>query len=482
MRASIFRVGLGNAAGLVITAASIPILARFFDPHAFGVLAVAQTAFAILANVGTLRYETAMLLPSEDIVATRLAVAGLSSLLSVSVVGGILTAACTPWFGPDFSEGGGLFWGCVVFTGTLGGGIFQVVTAWLNREGSYGRYGLATCWLAVATVLCPLLAALFGTKGPGLLAVAVVLGQGGVALGLLLGMLMKNPAFFREVSHPSRVLQAACDYSAYPLFMTPYGLVAILRNRAVYPIFSFFQALPAAGLFCLANRVLNLPNSVLSNAIRPVLYRESGRTGVRSLESFILLVVRSLGEVGVLISVPMLIHAEVLVRLILGAAWLPMVPYLQLLAPPAIFLIMGDFADRLFDRLGHQKTAFRLETWFAVFSISLLVAAFGTTKDALLATAAHAAAQSVYYLVWLMVLFRISGFGLPALGRTLLTVGAWAGGAAGISLLAAKLFPPIWAAVASIVPCFSAAAWILIRRKILVLPSPGGVAPMHGRP
>jgi O-antigen/teichoic acid export membrane protein len=482
MRASIFRVGLGNVAGLVITAASIPILARLFDPHAFGVLAVAHTAFAILANVGTLRYETAMLLPSEDIVATRLAVAGLSSLLAVSVVGGILTAACTPWLGPDFFEGGGLFWGCVVFTGTLGGGIFQVVTAWLNREGSYGRYGLATFWLAVATVLCPLLAALFGTKGPGSLAVAVVVGQGGVALGLLLGMLMKNPAFFREASHPARVLQAACDYSAYPLFMTPYGLVAILRNRAVYPIFSFFQAVPAAGLFSLANRILNLPNSILSNAIRPVLYRESGGVGIRNLESLILLVVRSLGEVGVLISVPLLIHAETLVGLVLGTAWLPMVPYLQLLAPPAILLIMGDFADRLFDRLGHQKTALRLEMIFAALSIGLLAVTFGVTKEARLATAAHAAAQSVYYLVWLMVLFRISGFSLAALGRIILIVAAWAGGAAGICLLAASLVSPLWAAALSIAPCFCAAAWILIRRNILQLPRAGVAAPGHGKP
>jgi len=481
MRASIFRVGLGNAAGLVITAASIPILARLFDPHAFGVLAVAQTAFVILANVGTLRYETAMLLPSEDIVATRLAVAGLSSLLAVSVVGGILTAACTPWLGPDFAGDSRLFWGFVVFTGTLGGGIFQVVTAWLNREGSYGRYGLATCWLAVANVLCPILAALFGAKGPGSLVVAVVVGQGGVALGLLLGYLVKNPSLYREVSHPSRVLQAACDYSAYPLFMTPYGLVTILRNRAVYPIFSFFQAVPAAGLFSLANRVLNLPNSVLSNAIRPVLYRESGVVGIRNLESIILLLVQSLGKIGVLLSVPLLIYAKTLVGLVLGTAWLPMVPYLQLLALPAIPLIMGDFADRLFDRLGHQKTALWLETSFAVLSITLLAVVFGVTKDARLATAAHAAAQSIYYLVWLMVLFRISGLGLPTLGHIILVVAAWASSAAGISLLAASLFSPIWAAGLSIVLCFTAAAWILTRQNILKLPQTGACAPDHGR-
>ena len=481
MRASIFRVGLGNTAGLLVTVASIPILARFFDPHAFGVLAVAQTAFAVLANVGTLRYETAMLLPSEDVVATRLAVAGCGSLLVVSLLGGTLATVSSQWLGPDFQKGGGIFWGGVVFAGTLGGGIFQVVTAWLNRKGSYGRYGLATCWLAVATVLCPLLAALFGAKGPGTLAVAVVVGQCGVALGLLLGYLLKNPSFVAEACRPLAVLRAARDYSAYPLFVMPYGLVTILRNRAVYPIFSIFQAVPAAGSFSLANRVLNLPNSILANSIRPVLYRESGVVGIRNLESLILLVVRSLGEVGVLVSVPLLIHAETLVGLVLGTAWLPMVPYLQLLALPAILVIMGDFADRLFDRLGHQKTALRLEMIFAALSIGLLAVTFGVTKEARLATAAHAAAQSVYYLVWLMVLFRISGFGLSALGRIIVVVAAWASGAGAISLLAASLVSPLWAAILSIVPCFSAAAWILIRRNILQLSRAGVAAPGHGK-
>ena len=260
----------------------------------------------------------------------------------------------------------------------------------------------------------------------------------------------------------------------------PYGLVTILRNRAVYVIFSIFQAVPAAGSLSLANRVLNLPNSILANSIRPVLYRESGMVGIRNLESLILLLVRSLGEVGVLVSVPLLIHAETLVGLVLGTAWLPMVPYLQLLALPAILVIMGDFADRLFDRLGHQKSALRLEMIFAALSIGLLAVTFGVTKEARLATAAHAAAQSIYYLVWLMVLFRISGFGLAVLGRIILIVAAWAGGAAGISLFATSVLSPLWAAGLSIVPCFFAAAWILIRRNILQLPQAGVAAAGHG--
>ncbi|MBX3588570.1 MAG: hypothetical protein KF796_18225 [Ramlibacter sp.] len=90
---NIARIATGSALGQLVLIASTPLLARQFSPRAFSALAIFMATNALVAGVSTLKYDTAIVLPKQDLRAVNLTLATLTlSLLSSLLVIFVLIA------------------------------------------------------------------------------------------------------------------------------------------------------------------------------------------------------------------------------------------------------------------------------------------------------------------------------------------------------------------------------------------------------
>jgi O-antigen/teichoic acid export membrane protein len=289
-----------------------------------------------------------------------------------------------------------------------------------------------------------------------------VCGQFAVAAGLGLHLWVRDQATIRALSWRG-LMAAASIYRNYPLYMTPYTLVGLTRERLAYFLLGRMGTTAAAGYYNLVARLINLPNSFVSSALRPVFFQHAAGQDPRSLELPMLETIRTLGLVSVLLYAPCVAQAAWLFGLVFGPAWIPAAPYAIVLSLPAIPLLMGNWADRMFDVLGRQRTALKLEVVFSLIAMAGLLGGYWVFRDLLSAVIVQSLLLTLYFSVWLCALFRVAGYGLGQLARYMVQVAAVGAIAVCCCLLAGRLLPaplafPSTMAVAAVV------AAILTRR------------------
>ncbi|MCC7110400.1 MAG: oligosaccharide flippase family protein [Deltaproteobacteria bacterium] len=257
LRANIARIASGGAASQLLLFAATPLLTRLYAPETFGVYAVYAGLHAIVAGLFTLKYDAAVVLPSDDRVARRLTV--LTMALSVALSGltglGLLVwwrAAGRP---PPWQYVGLPF-------GAVTAAALTVAQQWAARANDYRDFARSQVVGALVNVAVAVGAgALWQGPVPGLLA-AFVLGQ---AASVVFMVARKPP----DWTLPSRaeLQQVARDFVNFPMHVLPSRLVlsvgAGIQPTALERLFS----LDDVGQYALANRMLLTPSALIGGAI-----------------------------------------------------------------------------------------------------------------------------------------------------------------------------------------------------------------------
>ena len=436
----IITVGSGTALAQVITAASTPLLTRIFAPEAHAAWAIFLSTSVIFSGIATLRYELAVVLPRDRMQSAALVLAGGTAALVVSLCSGVGLALIGPHFLPVEWHPSLRLWSFLVPVSVISTALYQLAIAWCTREAAFSLYSIAQFSLPVGILVSQLLFVASGRRDAWGLIGGTVCGQFTVAAGLGLRLLLRDQAAIRALSWRG-LMAAASTYRNYPLFMTPYTLVGLTRERLAYFLLGRMGTAGAAGHYNLVARLINLPNSFVASALRPVFFQHAAGQDPRSLELPVLETIRILGLVSVLLYAPCIAQAPWLFGLVFGPAWIPAAPYAVVLSVPAIPLLMGNWADRMFDVLGRQRAALKLEVIFSLFAMAGLLGGYWVFRDLLSAVIVQSLLLTLYFSVWLGALFRVAGYGLGQLGRCQLQVAAVGAIAVGSCMLAGRLLP-----------------------------------------
>ena len=410
----------GTGLAQLIPLAVSPLLTRLYTPHDFGVFALYASLLAVLAVLGSARYELALMLPKDDTDALALVALAMAIVLAASAVvlaavllfqAGLARWLDSPALGP---------WLFLVPVSMLLTGLVNTLTVWANRTSSYRQ-------ISISRVLQSASAA----------AVAVALGWGlsrgseagvGLVVGAVVGQALAGASlawpFWRRWGarlqgvgwQPMRA--QALRFREFPAINMPHALLDALQGSAVVALIAALFGPTLLGFHALAQRVVRTPMATLGSAVAQVFQKRAADAlhaggDTRRLVDAVL---RRLGAAAVAV-LPLLWFAPELFAFVFGAAWREAGVYAQILTPWLLLNFMLSPLSQLPLLLGRQARALAYGVAYQLAMVGPLAVAWLmalSLRQALLLQSVAASVVLVAYGGWLYRLSKSTARHAPA--------------------------------------------------------------------
>ena len=410
----------GTGLAQLIPLAVSPLLTRLYTPQDFGVFALYAGLLAVLAVLGSARYELALMLPKDDTDALALVALAMAIVLATSAAvlaavllfqAGLARWLDSPALGP---------WLFLVPVSMLLTGLVNTLTVWANRSSSYRQ-------ISISRVLQSASAA----------AVAVALGWGlsrgsqagvGLVLGAVAGQALAAASlawpFWRRWGarlqgvgwQPMRA--QALRFREFPAINMPHALLDALQGSGVVALIAALFGPTLLGFHALAQRVVRTPMATLGSAVAQVFQKRAADAlhaggNTRRLVDAVL---RRLGAVAVAV-LPLLWFAPELFAFVFGAAWREAGVYAQILTPWLLLNFMLSPLSQLPLLLGRQARALAYGVAYQLAMVGPLAVAWLmalSLRQALLLQSVAASVVLVAYGGWLYRLSKSTARHAPA--------------------------------------------------------------------
>jgi O-antigen/teichoic acid export membrane protein len=303
----------GTALAQLVAVGGLPLLSRSYPPAAFGQLAVFTAVASITSTLITLRYETAVMLPSDDGESRTLVSLALRLALWTGVAMTLL--ALLPWPWPWNSMSGLGAW-------LAAGAATGIGTAWLavgnvafSRQRAYRRLamvrvGQSVLFFAVALALADMHGGLMLAHGMAVAAMAAALLWG-------LGRPFAVP--------PGWTLAGvALAHASAPRYLLPTALLDTFSNQLPVLVIASQWGDAAAGQFGVAWRILALPAALIGAAVAQVFYQNAAadaNADFSRLQQRFLKVSLALGVCALPATLAVVLWGDLLFPWVLGDEW-----------------------------------------------------------------------------------------------------------------------------------------------------------------
>lgn len=408
--------GSGGLASPLLNFLALPVILRLYGPEEYGTWILLMSLVIIPGTIAALRYELAIVLVESDRSAGR--VVGLCLLLILGVTllagGGVfLQGWWLKWLPPLQGQGRMLiavppliFLVAVIIVGT--GLCTRLKLFWLSS------LGLVVQVLVINVV--QIMAPKWGVAGAWGLVLGSLVGHCAGALVLLVGLLAAGNREFLSGVKTFAYGDLLRRFANFPRYSVPYTCVGTFRVEGVKLLFGAFTGASLVGDYGFAQRLTNLPVTLISGAIRPVIFQKAANSA--SYEEIAPLLRRLHLGLSVLL-VPALVAVGVaaprVLGLLAGDKWSGAVPFVRILLVPTLVMLHTAWLDRFFDVLGRQKLAFRVQAIFSVSSLLALGAGFFWWGSPLVAVGLQAGVLVLYFGGLPFLIFRLLGFPLGRL-------------------------------------------------------------------
>jgi O-antigen/teichoic acid export membrane protein len=387
------RLVSGTVFAQIISILATPIITRLFGPDAYGAAVAFGSIVSVIGVFLCLRYEQAIVLPTDDKQAAN--VLGLS-LLSAAIVTAIVAAVMWFWSAPllalvRMEELTPYMWMLAPALAVNAG--LYVLTAWNGRKRQFGRIARGQMVNSLTTSGARIGSGLSGLNGSGAMIATNIFGSLVTVLFLAFFTLRSYASLFRQAIRPAGMAEMMRKYKDQPLFSTWASLLnTISWQLPVFMLTAFFS--PAiAGQYALGQRIVRVPMSLVGTSISQVFYTRAATARVDgTLAGLTHSVFRRLVLFGIAPTLFLAIEGSNLFALVFGAQWGEAGLYVQILALWSFVWFISSPISQL--QLVLEKQRFFLiwnSTNFASRFISLWVGAM------------------LGNVVWALVLFGMSG-------------------------------------------------------------------------
>jgi O-antigen/teichoic acid export membrane protein len=326
--------GGATAVGQAATLVAAPILARLYNPEAFGLLSVFSAALVVGITISSLRFDFAIPIANDDqesmhlLVVSVLVALGISGGVGVAILlwgTGITAAVGAPALAP-------FLW--LLPVGIMAASTNQALTAWAVSQKLYGTLARVRLFQSLVMITSQV--------GLGVLAI----GAGGLLVGDTLGRSLGTTNLLRTFARRLRqtpvslaaVRQAARAHWGFARIMTAASLVNALTLQLPFLLIPFAFGLALSGQYFLASRMLILPAGLVSSAVYQVFLGEtsSRRASPDELRSLVYRTAVSLFAFSIPTYTIAAVAAPAAVSTFFGEEWALAGLYAQILAPSLI--------------------------------------------------------------------------------------------------------------------------------------------------
>ncbi len=454
----------GTAAAQAIPLAMSPVLTRLYSPEAIGLQTLFMGWTAALGVAATCRYDLAVVLPDSDDEADSIA----AVVLAIATFVLLALAVAVALAGGDLANlsgyAGHTAWLWLLVPMVFGTTLTLLGTAYASRERSFTRIAKAAvlnqAGYAAIAVGIGLLGAhaeglVWAKMGGQLLGLAVILGGVGYALRRVL----QNWDW-------TRMRTVARSYRQFLYYNTPYSLIGTIARDMPIFVFAAMSATAAAGFYGLTRTVLLAPTLLVSGALSQVFFREAvALKGTPRLAEL----TEGLLKLGLLAGAPLFafctVWGDVLFENLFGANWSQAGHFAMIMAPAAWMSLQTGWPERLFEVSMRQDVSFKVQIAADIITAAAVITPLAMGMDVIVSIAAFTAANLLYHSIYLIAIYRVSGFASNRLSR-LLGLGWMAFGLSCLVLGALRLLPGPSLAIAVGAAVIASAAAALTGRKL----------------
>ena len=399
---------VGSAIAFGVSILASPITSRLFGPEEFGLAALFMSGVAILGAIVCLRYETAIVLPKEDMDAASLFVlCGMILIVTTT-----LTATFSMLFGPRVLSYLGVdelkpylwLFPCYVFLI----GIQFPLRIWHTR---YRRFRVT----AVNNVLNNLLTAIAEISGGwagfttgGNLLVIRFFSQIASPAFLLWRLPRIDYRFIIRNINIGPILKLAKKYIKFPLIGSWAIIVAALAAHLPIILLSALFNPVVSGFYAKALYLLLLPTLIIGQSIGQVFFQESAyqMADGRNLAGLVEAVLSRAITLGFLPFALLAIIGPELFGLFLGARWTESGVYVQILAPQVYLTLVAGSITTLFGTLAKQELDLLSQGLGLILRTGILIYGGLLWHDARLTLIVFTASSALILLWRVSILFR----------------------------------------------------------------------------
>ena len=396
----------GTVMGQIIVVAASPLLTRLYTPEGFGLLAVFASIISILSVIASLRYQLAIPLPESEREAANIVALSLLMVLATSAISALgafifREPLATLLNTPELAHYIGLIPLALMLVG-----IYQVFNYWAIRIKAFPAIAqtkiMQAGWMTTIQIAGFML-------GPVSLLLGRIIGQGAGTLTLL-KQAKKHQHFDITNITTNGVSTAAKRYKNFPIYSSWAGLLNAGGAQVPPIFFAAFFGPAAAGAYMLAQRVINLPMTVVATAVanaflpNAVEAHRANHLGRDTQKLFRTLAILVLPPAAVLFVI-----APDLFALVFGSEWREAGEMVRWLAPMLAIQFQISPLSRIFIALERQRLGLTLQGALFLLRANALICAYTLSFSSIEAVQLFSALSIVGYLFYYIAIIKITG-------------------------------------------------------------------------
>jgi O-antigen/teichoic acid export membrane protein len=346
----------GTTGAQILLILSIPFLTRLYTPEDFGILAVYASLLSFIVVIASLRYELAIPLPKNEVEAANVAFLSLLLVIVITILTGIVVLI----FGSSIIKLMNVpllanhLW--LLPVGVFFSGVYTVFNYCSIRRKHYKSIAYAEFTKSVVSIVTQFTVFKLGSIG---LLLGQVVSQI-VGTTTLAKSALSMPRF-KQISWRG-VCQIAKRFRQFPIFSTWNSL---LNTAGLYfppLLLAIFFGPISAGLYSIANRVLNLPASIIGRAVGQVFFTDASKARrEKNLGPLISKILEKLLSFSIPPALFIILIAPSFFSFVFGDEWKMAGEFASLMVPWIILSFIFSPVSTLFVVMEKQKQFFLMQ-------------------------------------------------------------------------------------------------------------------------
>ncbi len=310
----------GTTIAQAIPIAISPILTRIYTPEDFGVFALFIAITAIFGTIANARYELAIMLPKKDEDAINIFALGFIITCFISLLLLILVVIFNSYFTKLLGKEEISFWLYFVPITVFFSGLFNILNYFNNRKKNYKDLRNATILKSIILAIIQLSVGFVKAGASGLISGIIISNM--FANFKLTRNILKNKILISKISKV-KIIALAKRYKDFPKHsMIPSlfdNLSLQLPSLIIPKIFTY----SISGYFFFANRIVNLPVSLISASIAQVYLQKISENKNKGIETFSIFIntIKKLFSIALPITIIGCIISPYIFTLLFGEEW-----------------------------------------------------------------------------------------------------------------------------------------------------------------
>ncbi|MHB0960795.1 MAG: oligosaccharide flippase family protein [Pirellulaceae bacterium] len=389
---SVAWVAGGTAVAQAITIFTTPVVTRLYTPSDYGVFAVFTAILGVMQPVATLTYAMAIPLAESDNLAHNLVKLCFTIVLTISMLLALVVLLFGPTIAAQFGVAQAASYLWLLPPCLLGTGCYEALSSWAVREKRFRLISGTQMSQGVSSATVKISLGWLGIQPLGLLLGLLATSTAG-CVSIFWKMLREQPQAAKHISC-REMRDAASRFRAFPLFRSWSRLLLGVNVRLpIFFIAAMFDPV-VAGLFGLANTMVDLPLSLVGQSVSRVYFAEIARIGKSRPDKILNLsvsIMKNMSLVGVLIAPVIMIAGPWLFGMAFGVEWGKAGVYARWLSILIVFRLVASPIMHCFDVLEMQGVQLliniaRAVTIAVTFLVSTLLGFSAITTIAMYAT------------------------------------------------------------------------------------------------